>query len=125
VEREEELVHRILQAAHTVHAGLGPGFIEGIYARALAFELKNGGLQVDRERTIKIWYGTTPVGKHRLDLLVEESVIVELKASRSIIPVHVAQMNSYLRASTLGFGLVLNFGTTDLQWEIVRSRTPE
>jgi PD-(D/E)XK nuclease superfamily len=97
-------VYRILQAARAVHSALGPGFIESIYGRALAAELKGNGFQVERERAIKIWYGLCLVGKH------------------SIIPVHVAQMNSYIHACNYTLGLVLNFGTTELQWEAVRSR---
>src|SRR5881392_1369477 len=116
---DDQLIYRILHAARIVHTTLGPGFIESIYARALALELKSRDLQVDRERTIKIWYGPALVGRHRFDLLVNHSVIVELKASRCIVPVHIAQMRSYLNAASLDFGLLLNFGTTELQWEIV------
>ncbi len=86
-------------------------------------QLKSDGLRIDREKLIKIWYGSSVVGKHRLDLVVDGSVIIELKANRGIIPVHVAQMRSYLHASNYAFGLLLNFGTTELQWELVRSDT--
>ena len=121
MESGDQLVHRILECARLVHAALGPGFIESIYVRALVVELTNNGCQVDREKAIKIWYGSRLVGKHRLDLLVDASVIVELKANRGIIPVHIAQLNSYLHASSYPFGLILNFGTTELQWELIRS----
>src|SRR5437879_851977 len=114
---EDRLLYGILEAARVVHGTLGPGFIESIYARALTVELKQNGFQVDREKAIKIWYGSSLVGKHRLDLLVDDSVIIELKSNRAIIPVHMAQMNSYLHASEYPFGLLLNFGTTELQWE--------
>ena len=107
------LVYRILEAARVVHATLGPGFVESIYGRALGAELKAGGFQVDREKAIKIWYGSFIVGKHRLDLVVGESVIVELKANRGIVPVHVAQVRSYLHASAYPLGLILNFGLTE------------
>jgi GxxExxY protein len=120
VDSEDRLLYRILEAARIVLATLGPGFIESIYGRALTVELKKNGFEVDREKAIKIWYGPSLVGKHRLDLLVDRSVIVELKSNRGIIPVHIAQMHSYLHASNLLFGLLLNFGTTELQWEIVR-----
>jgi GxxExxY protein len=120
VEVDDGLVYRILDAARMVHTSLGPGFIEGIYGRALTVELRNREFRIDREKAIKIWYGASLVGKHRLDILVNDSVIIELKASRSIIPVHIAQMQSYLHASSYEYGLVLNFGTAELQWEIVR-----
>ena len=118
---EDRLSYRILDAARNVHWSLGPGFVEGIYGRALTVELRNSGFRVDREKALKVWYGASLVGKHRLDLVVDQSVIIELKASRTIIPVHIAQMNSYLHASDYPWGLLLNFGTTELQWEIVRS----
>ena len=118
---EDRLLYGILEAARVVQSALGPGFVESIYGRALAFELKKHGFHVDREKAIKIWYGLFLVGKHRLDLLVDHLVIVELKAGRCIVPIHIAQMRSYLHASTYPFGLLLNFGTTDLQWEIIRS----
>jgi GxxExxY protein len=79
--------------------------------------LKNCGFRVDREKTVRIWYGTYLVGKHRLDLVVEDSVIIELKACRSIIPINLAQVTSYLRASNYKVGILLNFGTAELQWE--------
>ena len=120
MESDDRIVYAILEAARLVHTTLGPGFIESIYARALTLELINGGLHVDREKAIKIWYGTRLIGKHRLDLLVEGAIIIELKAGRAIIPVHVAQMNSYLHASRYPLGLLLNFGTTELQWELIR-----
>jgi len=116
----DRVIYRILDAARLVHSALGPGFIESIYARALTAELKNGGFRVDREQAIKIWYSGLLVGKQRLDLVVDRSVIVELKAMKSIIPIHIAQMQSYLHASSYPFGLVLNFGTTELQWELIR-----
>ena len=123
MECNDRLLFRILEAARVVHATLGPGFIENIYLRALVSELTSRGFQVDREKAIKIFYGPRLVGKHRLDLLVDRCVIVELKANRGIIPIHLAQVTSYLHASNYAFGLILNFGTTELQWEVVRSNS--
>ena len=120
MDAEDRLVYRILEAARMVHSTLGPGFTEGIYARALTAELKNNAFRIDREKVIRIWYGPYLVGKQRLDLIGDDAVVIELKATRSIIPVNLAQMNSYLHASSYRFGLLLNFGTIELQWEIVR-----
>jgi len=114
---EDCVVYRTLEAARVVHAALGPGFIESVYGRALRVELSSSGFQVDREKAIKIWYGRCLVGKHRLDLVVDQCVIIELKANRGIIPIHVAQLRSYLHASDYPCGLILNFGLTELQWE--------
>ena len=117
----DQVVYRILKAARLVHTALGPGFVEKIYARALIAELMDDGFQVEREKTIKIWYGPRLVGKHRLDLVVDNTVIIELKANHAIIPLHTAQMKSYLHATAFPSGLLLNFGTTELQWELIRS----
>jgi GxxExxY protein len=121
VDVEDQLLFRIVEAARQVHIVLGPGFVESVYGRALRIELRKSGFKVHREKSIRVWYGDSLVGRHRLDLVVDELVILELKASRSIIPVNVAQVNSYLHASNYRFGLLLNFGTTELQWEVVRS----
>jgi GxxExxY protein len=121
VDAEDRLLYRLLEAARTVHQALGPGFIESIYGRALTLELRGQGFVVNREKSIKVWYGNHVVGRHRLDLVVDRAVILELKAARSIIPVNVAQMVSYLHATGYQLGVLLNFGTTQLQWECVRS----
>jgi GxxExxY protein len=121
VSPDEQLAHAIVKAARAVHSELGPGFIESIYNRALVAELKNQGLQVGREKVIKIWYGSCLVGKHRLDLVIANAVIVELKACRGIIKVHTAQMNSYLHATDYPLGLILNFGTPELEYELITS----
>ena len=121
----ERLVYRIVEAARTVHYELGPGFIESIYARALVAELKTRGLQVKREMLITIRYASIVVGKHRLDLVVDGTVIVELKANRGIVKVHLAQMNSYLHATGYPFGVILNFGTPELEFELIPSPRPD
>jgi len=116
--KDEHLINDILDAALAVHPSLGCGFVESIYGRALASELrKHDDLRIEREKLIKIWYGSHVVGKHLLDLVVNETVIVELKAARGIIPVHSAQLRSYLHATGYSAGLILNFGQPELQWE--------
>jgi GxxExxY protein len=121
VESCERLVFRIVEAARAVHLALGPGFIESIYSRALIAELKNNGFQVEREKAIKIWYASIVVGKHLLDLVVDGTVIVELKANRGIVQVHMAQMNSYLHATNYPIGVILNFGMPELEFELIQS----
>ena len=122
MESDERLVYQIIDAARTVHSALGPGFLESIYGRALVAELKTKGFQVEREKLIKIWYATSVVGKHRLDLVVGNAVVVELKANRGIVRVHTEQMNSYLHATNYPFGVILNFGMPELEWEMIPSR---
>src|SRR5437867_10223740 len=85
------LIQEILKAAQTVHSKLGCGFIESVYGRALIIELKNTDFRIEREKLIKIWYGSKIVGKHFLDLVINETVIIELKAARGIMPVHAAK----------------------------------
>src|SRR5215831_15196363 len=108
MQADSQTIHRILNAARLVHTTLGTGFVESIYTRALVAQLIDDGFQVDREKSVKIWYGSRVVGKHRLDLLINGSVIIEMKAVRCLIPVHTAQMTSYLQATCFDFGLHLN-----------------
>ena len=118
----DALVREIVGAATRVHAILGPGFLESIYARALLSELRSRSLTIERERQIKIWYGSQIVGKHSLDLVVEGAAIIELKANQGLLSVHAAQLRSYLKATDYPFGVLLNFGTATLQWEVQHRR---
>jgi GxxExxY protein len=113
------LVREIVDAARQVHETLGPGFLESVYARALLSELRNRGLAIERERQVKIWYGALIVGRHSLDLIVERSVVIELKANHGVAPIHAAQLRSYLQAADYSCGILLNFGTLELQWEVL------
>jgi len=119
VDDNENPTYRIVEAARAVHRTLGPGFLESIYCRALISELKSRGMPIQREKQIKIWYGTQLVGKHQLDLVVDGSIVVELKANRGIVGAHLAQVRSYLQASGHPYGLILNFGMPELEWELV------
>jgi GxxExxY protein len=121
-EGSQQRIQQIVCAARQVHSALGPGFLESIYVRALISELRSQGLPLERERQIKIWYAGKIVGKHRLDLIVDGAVIVELKANHGIVAVHLAQLRSYLQATTYPLGLILNFGRSDLEWELLESR---
>jgi GxxExxY protein len=118
-------LREIVDAATRVHETLGPGFLESIYGRALLSELRARGLAVERERQIKIWYGSQVVGKHNLDLVVGGTAVVELKANHGLMPVHVAQLRSYLHATDYPLGLLLNFGSTQLQFEVLYREGPE
>lgn len=116
---DEQVVIEVVQAARTVHKALGPGFVENVYNKAFAVELRNRNLIVEREKLIRVIYGSCVVGRHYLDLVVEGRAIVELKATRTIIPLYEAQMRSYLAATTFGFGLIINFGNSELEWKHV------
>jgi GxxExxY protein len=116
---DASLTMSLIKSAAKVHRSLGPGFIENIYSRALVAELKQNGFNIEREKLIRIRYRDLVVGRHRLDLVVNQQAILELKANRSIIPLHVAQVRSYLHATEYPIGLIINFGARTLQWESV------
>jgi GxxExxY protein len=107
---------KIIGAAMKVHSTLGNGFQEVIYQRALAIELGKQGLSFQRELEIPIYYAREEIGTCRVDFLVEEKVMVELKAIVIFDDVHLAQAINYLEAYRLEIGLLLNFGAKSLQF---------
>jgi GxxExxY protein len=110
-----DITDRIIAAAIEVHKTLGPGFLESIYQSALKIELKKQGLAVEAEKEIEISFKGTRIGIHRLDMLVEEQIIVELKAVKDFEESHIAQVLSYLKASGCKVGLLLNFAKATLK----------
>ncbi|MFA5795110.1 MAG: GxxExxY protein [Candidatus Brocadiia bacterium] len=105
----DELSKKIIGAGIEVHKKLGPGFLESIYQAALPIELAKRGLPVVEQKEIKIYYDGKEIGVHRLDLIVDNQVIVELKAVKEFDESHTAQLLSYLKATGLKIGLLLNF----------------
>ena len=112
---EPDLSGRIIGAAIRVHTELGPGFLESIYEEALCFELGSIGLRFRRQVLVPVTYRTAVVGEHRLDLLVEEAVVVELKTVTGFDPIHFSTVRSYLKATNCELGLLLNFAALTLQ----------
>ncbi|HEV2045259.1 MAG TPA: GxxExxY protein [Chthoniobacterales bacterium] len=112
--RNRELTDRIIAAAIRVHRELGPGFLENIYEEALAVEFALSGIQFIRQKPIALFYKDHQIGEHRLDFLVEDKIIVELKAISALEDVHFAIGRSYLKATNLEDGLLLNFATAPL-----------
>lgn len=110
----EELTGRIIACAIEVHKALGPGFLESIYEAALVVELGRAGLTVEQQKTLPIRYRNVLVGEHRLDLLVEGTIIVELKAISALEDIHFAVVRSYLKAANLEHGLLFNFASMPL-----------
>lgn len=113
----EEITGRILGAAFEVHSQLGPGFLESVYEEALAHELGQRGIPYQRQVEVPIWYKGKLVGKHRLDLLVEETVIVELKQVQELAAVHKAITLAYLTATGLSVALLINFAKPSLDFK--------
>ena len=111
----EELTYKVREALYQVHRLLGPGFREETYKRAAVRELVHRNMKVETEKPIDIFYLGEKVDTYRMDLIVEEKVIVELKSVEQLIPVHEAQLLSYLKASGLRVGLLVNMGAERLQ----------
>ncbi len=103
------LREKIIQCIIHVHRTLGPGFLESIYQNALEIELQRRSLTIEKEKELIIRYRDEIVGRHRLDLVVEDSVIIELKTVDDLSKAHYAQVRSYLAASGLGLGILVNF----------------
>ena len=113
--QHESLTSKIIGAAIEVHRELGPGFLEAIYEFALTLELQRRGISVERQKDIPVCYCGVEVGLHRLDLFVEDTVVVELKAVKNLEDVHFAVVKSYLKAVQREHGLLLNFSKPTLE----------
>jgi len=111
----KELTEKIIGAAIQVHQQLGPGFIESIYEKALMIELDKRGLQVKEQQEVVIKYDDIEVGRHRLDLFVENFIVIELKAIKDLEDIHFAIVRSYLKSVDKKHGLLLNFSKVKLE----------
>ena len=118
--RDSEITDAIIAALIAVHRELGPGFLESIYEQALAVEFALRGIAFVRQKPIPLFYRDHQIGEHRLDFLVEEKIVVELKAIDTLETVHFAIVRSYLKASGLAEGLILNFSSMPLTVKRVR-----
>ncbi|MGO8701595.1 MAG: GxxExxY protein [Limisphaerales bacterium] len=125
---EEQLTEKIIGCAMKVHCVLGPGFLESVYAKALAHELRKAGLKVECEKHITVQYDGVPVGDFSADKLVAEKVMVEEKAVQALVSAHEVQLVNYLTATGIEIGLLLNFGAQRLEFKrksrIYRERQP-
>ena len=115
-----ELSERVIAAAIRVHKELGPGFLESMYEEALAIELAHSGILFERQKLLPIFYREHVIGEHRLDLLVEGKLILELKAIEQLLPVHEAQLMTYFRLTGKPIGLLINFNVSTLRKGIIR-----
>lgn len=114
------LTGQIIGLAIKVHKALGSAYEEKIYQRALYLELQRSGLKFEREKEISINYGQIRIGKKKLDFIIDNKIIVELKKVDKIDNVHVAQVVSYLKTLNLEIGLILNFGQSKLEIKRVK-----
>ena len=99
----------VIGAALEVHRVLGPGFLESVYEEAMAIELGLRGIHFVRKKPIDLLYKGRPVGEGRLDFLVDEALVLELKALEKLLPIHHAQVLSYLKSAGYQLGLLINF----------------
>ena len=118
---DADITNRIIGCAIEVHKTLGPGLLESVYESCLAFEVTKSGFRVERQKPLPVYYkGLIFDEGFRLDLLVEEKVIVELKCVEKILPIHEAQIYTYLKLTGIKTGLLINFNTKLLKDGIIR-----
>lgn len=111
-----DLSYRVMEAVFEVHNQLGPGFTENIYERALIFELEKKGIAYEVQQQIEIGYKGQKLGTYRLDLVVEGKIILELKAVVGLNDLFKQQLLSYLRATDLKLGILVNFATKRVEY---------
>jgi GxxExxY protein len=113
----QELTEKIIGCAMKVHSALGPGFLESVYQKALAHGLQKAGLKVESEKPIEVRYDGIVVGDFSADMLVEDKVMLELKANQALVSANEVQLVNYLTATGIEVGLLLNFGAERLEFK--------
>ena len=114
-EELDKFSNKIIGIAIRVHKKLGPGFVEKIYEKALAYEFQKEGTSFDQQKVIRVKYEDLELGDQRIDFMVEDALILEVKVASKIIEIHQDQLISYLKASNKKLGLILNFGKKRLE----------
>ncbi len=107
----KELSFKIIEACFEVHNILGPGYSEKIYEEALSKELRNRDIGYERQKLVEVYYKGEKIGEYRLDLVVENKIILELKAVSELSNIFEAQLLSYLKAAGMKLGILVNFGS--------------
>ncbi|MBB1078112.1 GxxExxY protein [Rhodoferax sp. 4810] len=116
-----QITHEILDSAYKVHTALGPGLLESVYQACLVYELRKKGLKVEVEKPLPLVYEEVKLDcGYRIDILVENQVVVELKTVEAFTDVHTAQVLTYLKLSGNKVGLLINFNTKSLKDGIKR-----
>jgi GxxExxY protein len=118
-----DITEKIINAVYEVYNRLGPGFIESVYEKALVIALRKRDLKVEQQKIYRITYDGQVIGEHRIDLLVEDKVIVEIKAIRGeILDLYQAQLISYLKLTNLLVGLLINFGNYEIRIRRIQNK---
>lgn len=110
----ESLTSRVIGACIAVHREKGPGFLESIYENCLKIEFRKRGICAEFQKEVSVFYEGERVGTHKIDVLVDGVLVVELKAVKALEDIHFAQVRSYLRATNLRHGLLINFAALKL-----------
>jgi GxxExxY protein len=110
------LTEKIIGIYYDVYNEIGPGFPESVYGNCMQIALVEAGMKVQREIQVPVWFRKQDVGQFRADLMVEDCILLELKAVRTLERSHEAQIMNYLRATELEIGLLLNFGSSEPQF---------
>jgi GxxExxY protein len=110
--KHSELSKKIIAAAYAVHKELGYGFVEKVYKNALAIELQEAGIKCSVEVPLKVLYHEKTVGSYVADMIIDDKIIVEVKAVSAVAPIHEVQLVNYLKATGLQIGLLINFNQT-------------
>jgi len=132
--KHSDLTEQIIGAFYAVYSVLGYGFLENVYVKALVIELKNRGMDAKKEFPIEVYYAGQKVGEYYADLIVNDLVILEIKAVKSLIDEHEAQLLNYLKATPYEVDLLLNFGpkpetkrrsfdNTRKEWWVAQNKT--
>ena len=111
----KELSYRVVGCAQGVHRELGPGFPEGVYHKALSHEMAQAKIPFETEKAVDVFYDGVLCGEFRIDLLVDEKIVLELKALTALSDEHLAQAISYLKATGLRLAILINFGRKSLE----------
>lgn len=121
MEKINDISYKIIGCAYTVHSELGPGLLESTYETCLEYELMEKGLKVERQKPLPVIYKDIKLNAgYRIDLLIENKVVVEIKSCEAIVPIHEAQLLTYLKLADKKLGLLINFNVKDLKQGIMR-----
>jgi len=112
--KDRELTGEFIAAAIAVHQNLGPGFLESLYEEALSIELDWLQISFERQKGVPLYYRGRRIGEHRLDLFLDNSVVIELKAIKALEAIHFTMVRSYMKATGVESGLLFNFATMPL-----------
>jgi GxxExxY protein len=118
----EEMTEKILKVCFDVSNELGCGFLESVYQNALLFALREAGLKAESQTPLKVTFRGQIVGEFFADIVVENSVLLELKAAKALAPEHLAQVMNYLKATGIEVGLLVNFGNPKLEYRRLGNR---